>query len=39
MPRILLLVAWGITRLLFLLLWAFAHPVGVANVWLAERLR
>ena len=28
------LAGWAITRLLFLFLWAFAQPIGEANVWL-----
>jgi hypothetical protein len=35
--RPLYLVAWGITRLAFLLLWAFALPIGELNVWLKQR--
>lgn len=37
--RPLYLAAWGVTRLAFLLLWAFAEPIGEINVWLARRVR
>ena len=35
--RSLLLIAWFVTRFVFLCLWLFAEPVGRANVWLKEK--
>lgn len=32
--RTLYLIAWAITRLLFLFFWSFAEPIGELMVWL-----
>jgi hypothetical protein len=39
MKRGLLLIAWGVTRLISLALWCFFLPIAEINVWLREQLR
>lgn len=36
--RAIYLIAWAVTRLLFLALWSFANPIGQANVWLKNKV-